>query len=861
MNAFKHRLLSIGAAFMLGLLLFACQKEDDFSKEIEQQKQRIDSLANNARYPLSITFTDSIRVDAISPGGVRSIGYNIESDINELQVEAIGSNGLIATVEPDSDCHSGLIQIKAGEYLEQEGKVVVLVTDGYSLLMRTLCFEKTIFRVDSITNTQIDRKGGTITLPYLSNVICRVEIPQDAQSWITTISTKAAIQHEHTLCISANDGRTRSAQVTLMDPDRWKQITFKIEQGGGGDAISFCDANIKAALAACFDLDGDGQISYSEADSVTSLEGVFPADKSYTSFNEFKHFTRVQEIPARCFTDQALFTSITLPEGLTKIGDRAFYQCRQLQEIALPASLTSIGKLSFGWCYALEQINIPDSVTNIGDAAFASCINLKTFKGKYATNDGRCLIVDDRLIAFATADLERYAIPEGVTAIGPYAFTNSTVPRIDLPASMKEIEHHAFWSSALLAVIHSAAQEPPTIGDKVFTGSSYLGRIYVPADKASIYKQNWPELSGMIDVLRIPEGYRSTDYSRNGTVIPLQTATRGNGIDIVIMGDAFCDRSIADGTYHSIMQKAQEAFFSVEPYKSYRDCFNFYEIEVVSEREGFEEGKDGHALETWWDKSTGVTGNSSKVIELVKRVITDDGRMDNVTIVVLSNNYARCTGVYNYNNPTSENEQKDYACGSSIGYLSTGANDYKLARLVLHEAAGHGFSKLADEYVLDYLPESIPQEVEEEKRKGMKWGWRKNVDFTSDPAKVKWTKFLTDSRYADEDLGIYEGGLGYAKGVWRSSETSIMVNNEGQFNAPSRYAIWYRIQRLAFGEEQPAGYEDFVTFDKSTYNGNKRSALRQNTEEDLQLKIYYSYPPVLTGKTWEDYYNNTFNIQ
>ena len=858
MNDLKHRLLSIGAAFMLGLLLFACQKEDDFSKEIEQQKQRIDSLANNARYPLSITFTDSIRVDAISPGGVRSVGYNIESALNELQVEAIGSNGLIATVEPDSDCHTGLIQIKAGEYLEQEGKVVVLVTDGYSLLMRTLCFEKTIFHVDSITNIQIDRKGGTITLPYLANVICRVEIPQDAQSWITTVSTKAAIQHEHTLCISANDGRTRSAQVTLMDPDRWKQITFKIEQGGGGDAISFCDANIKAALVACFDLDGDGQISYSEADSVTSLEGVFPADKSYTSFNEFQYFTRVKELPARCFTDQTLLKSITLPEGLTKIGDRAFYQCRQLQEIELPATLESIGRLSFGWCYALEQVLIPDSVTTIGDAAFASCISLKKVKGKYATNDERCLILDDRLIAFAMADLERFAIPEGVISIAPYAFTNSTVPRIDLPSSLKEIEHHAFWSSAKLAVIYLKAIEPPTIGEKAFYGSDDLGHIFVPKENMDAYLQSWTELKEKIDYKRIPDEYRSTDFSHNGTVIPLQIATRGNGIDIVIMGDAFCDLSIADGTYHSIMQKAQEAFFSVEPYKSYRDCFNFYEIEVVSEREGFEEGNDGHAFNTWFREDKGMGGNDSIAIKMARNAIVDDDRMDNVAIVVLSNNLTRIAGSEYIYDPTPENQQKDYACGLSVGFLSVSSNYQRLTELILHEVGGHGFSKLEDEYVYknqDSIPPSI---INHYTQKLFGWGWCRNIDFTSSPNIIKWSPFLNDLKYESEEIGIYEGGCGYAKGVWRPSQTSIMVDGKGIYNAPSRYAIWYRIQRLAFGEEQPADYEDFVAFDKSTHNGNRRSAPRRDTrdtEENLQLKISYSYPPVLTGKTWKDYHN------
>ena len=851
MKAFTNNLLGIGMLLMLNLLLYACQKEPDLSNELEQQKQRIDSIATASRFPLSVSFTDSASAEVVSPGGVRIVGFSIESPLDDIQIEVIGSSGIVASVEPDSDSNTGIIKIIAGEYMESQGKAVVLVTDGYSLLMRTLHFEKTVLRVDTTTNAQIGRKGGTITLPYLANVVCKVEIPVGAQSWIKTISTKAAIQHDITLSVSANDGKTRSAQVTLMDPDRWKQITFTIEQAGGGDTISFLDANIKAALVARFDLDGDGQISYSEADSVTSPEGVFPANKSYTSFNELHYFTGVKELPARCFTDQTSLTSITLPEGLTMIGDRAFYQCRQLQEINLPTTLSSIGRLSFGWCYALEQIDIPESVTAIGDAAFASCINLKTIKGKYATDDGRCLIIDKRLIAFATANLEQYAIPEEITAIGPYAFTNSTVPRIDLPATLQEIEHHAFYSAARLSIINSAVQEPPTKGDKAFTGCSYLSHIYVPETSVDAYKQAWPDIAGVIGVPRIPEGYRSTDFSRNGTVIPLQTATRGNGIDIVIMGDAFCDLSIADGTYHSIMQKAQEAFFSVEPYKSYRDCFNFYEIEVVSEREGFEEGSQGHALGTWYGESTTIGGNDSINIDLAQKAINNDERMDNVTIVILSNNYAHYGGMVYANEPIQENMQKDYACGLSNCYLPVITNDMKFANLVIHEVGGHGFAKLADEYSLDGYG-TVPTSLIDSWQTHMNWGWWKNIDFTSSPAHVKWAGFLTDPRYADEDLGVYEGGGGYAKGVWRPSETGMMNILEGPFNAPSRYAIWYRIQRLAFGENQPAGYEDFVAYDKAAHNAPKRSGLRIGTDENIQEAPIYSYPPVITSHNWRD---------
>ena len=84
--------------------------------------------------------------------------------------------------------------------------------------------------------------------------------------------------------------------------------------------------------------------------------------------------------------------------------------------------------------------------------------------------------------------------------------------------------------------------------------------------------------------------YSSTDFSQNGTVETMQTASVGAGINIVFMGDGFTDRLIDDGTYHKIMHLAQESFFSLEPYKSFRDHFTCRYINVVSKDEMIAQG-------------------------------------------------------------------------------------------------------------------------------------------------------------------------------------------------------------------------------------------------------------------------------
>ncbi len=133
------------------------------------------------------------------------------------------------------------------------------------------------------------------------------------------------------------------------------------------------------------------------------------------------------------------------------------------------------------------------------------------------------------------------------------------------------------------------------------------------------------------------------------------------------------------------------------------------------------------------------------------------------------------------------------------------------------------------------------------------YGWWKNVDFTSDPTQVKWAQFIADNRYASENIGCFEGGLTYWSGVWRPTENSIMRYNAGGFNAPSRYAIWYRINKLAYGEDWEGGYEDFVTFDQAHHQStaSTKSAPRNFVEKQLPPLAQ----PVVVNKDWRELLN------
>jgi hypothetical protein len=196
----------------------------------------------------------------------------------------------------------------------------------------------------------------------------------------------------------------------------------------------------------------------------------------------------------------------------------------------------------------------------------------------------------------------------------------------------------------------------------------------------------------------------------------------------------------------------------------------------------------------------------------------------------------------------------DYGSGLSISYFPRGGDDVTFARLLHHEANGHGFAKLADEYAYDYKGEVTVDERNKTIGDQSNRGWWKNVDFTGDPSKVRWSYFLEDERYANEGLGVYEGGLTYWTGVWRPTETSIMVNNTGGFNAPSREAIYYRINKLAHGGDWEYDYEEFVEYDEVNRSASSSSegAARRRRSNYVEADFVQPAPPVVVGMSWRD---------
>lgn len=392
----------------------------------------------------------------------------------------------------------------------------------------------------------------------------------------------------------------------------------------------------------------------------------------------------------------------------------------------------------------------------------------------------------------------------------------------------------------LLVYVERPYGDQPRVGGADYAVYGNYGDTYV--DNCRAEKVGMEAVLQYADDETLGQLYESTDYSMDGVVKTLQKATAGNGIDVVLMGDAYSDRLIADGTYDDVMNTAYEKFFAVEPYASYKDFFNVYSVNVVSKNEVY--GGET-ALEGYFSNGTHVGGNDRTCFNYALKAITEE-RMDEAIIIVMMNSQLYSGTCYMY-----YGGEGDWGNGTSVSYFPIGFDDEEFARVLHHEACGHGFSKLADEYAYESNGMITPDE-QAYREELEPYGWWKNADFTSDPSEVKWAKFLNDPRYANEGLGVFEGAFTYWRGAWRPTEDSIMRSNTGGFNAPSREAIWYRMHKLAYGPEWEYDYEEFVMYDAVNRSSAAAAVSRRKAANYVEKAYVPTAPPVVTGKTWRD---------
>ena len=177
---------------------------------------------------------------------------------------------------------------------------------------------------------------------------------------------------------------------------------------------------------------------------------------------------------------------ITFNRDITEIGDHAFEYCNNLISIIIPNQVTKLGSWAFANCSNLTSATIGSRVVSISDRVFRDCPKLSEIKGRYATKDGKSLIINNTLVAIAPAGLTTYTIPAGVTKIEGGTFGDCTkLVNITIPNSVKTIGDHAFTNCA--SIIEIVIPEGVThINNNAFYSCSRLTSVTIPDSATTI---------------------------------------------------------------------------------------------------------------------------------------------------------------------------------------------------------------------------------------------------------------------------------------------------------------------------------------------------------------------------------------
>lgn len=595
-------------------------------------------------------------------------------------------------------------------------------------------------------------------------------------------------------------------------------------------------------------------------------EGLSEIEESV--FSECSNFSgdlnipkNVKKIESGAFSGcSGLNGRLTLPDGLESIGNNAFSSCRFRGPLILPSTLKSIGSGAFQSNMFSGELKLPSSLQELGSSAFAGCSRIS---GTLEIPDNITAIKEqtfascssiEKLVLHSKIDVIKSGAFQDCFGLGsivcnavnpPYvesgAFDGVSKSNVvvEVPeASLASYRTASGWSDFKKIVAHHELICSPD--SVVALNASLQKKLVINAesdwevekcpswchlDKTSgskktevtltidaLAKGQEPREDDIVFVLK-DKGYTTScsvsqcsyDYDED-EVITLQKATRGNGVNLVFLGDGYNNKDIANGTYLKDMKQQMEYFFGVEPYTTYRDYFNVYTAIALSQESGVGTVNTlcDNKFETTFTGGASLMCNTNDVFKYALRMPTVNSGNLNQTLIVLTPNTTDYGGVTSM-----------WADGSAIAITpkSSDIYPYDSRGIVQHEAGGHGFGKLGDEYIYHNAFISsckcfcCPHEEEFNAAKAN--GWYENLSLTGKMHEVPWSHLIFNDKYSAV-VDIYEGGFMHNRGVFRSELNSCMNNNIPYFSTISREAIVKRIKQYA-GETY--SFDEFVKND------------------------------------------------
>ena len=264
--------------------------------------------------------------------------------------------------------------------------------------------------------------------------------------------------------------------------------------------------------------------------------------------------------------------SYVIPDTVTRIEKCAFSNCR-LRKIIIPSGVTSIEKFAFSDS-KLKEITISDTVMNIGREVFSSCENLLDIKvdknnKNYADKDGVLLTKDEKvLIKYPIGRMESvYTIPDTVTSIGEWAFSESKLMFIENLDKVTKIGENAFSNCGNLRYVE-LSELLKVIESWVFYGCANLMNITIPESVTTI-KDNAFGCCFSFTSIKIPDSVTNIEYDAFHTCLNLRNIEIPQSVKS-IGNNAFtdCDKMIVYGEENSYVETyAKENSIPFKPIK------------------------------------------------------------------------------------------------------------------------------------------------------------------------------------------------------------------------------------------------------------------------------------------------------
>ena len=420
--------------------IFKSVTEDDNNVYFTLEDDSVISIPKSDNSKFAIAF-DTTDIAILNGGESKTISYTIEGATENTVVKAIAQDEWKVKVNATS-ADKGTITVTAPNPIV-ESEILVFANDGsYRTVMVSLnCMQGQI----NIADNSVDATpaGGTQEIKLTTNLDYTVEIPDNAQSWLSlSPETRALREDIIAFNISANEGIQRFATVSLKD-----------EQGNILQTIIF------RQLGTCTEI---------HVETKGELENEL-ADYDYANIESLKITGVLNDV-------DFLFIYRMMPNlkdldisevNITALPSLAFNKSTNVENLILPNTLVTIGKSMF-YQSKLKTVVIPANVTTIGGSAFENCSSL------------------------ATVTFEKGS--QLKTIAGGYygAFSDcKTLKAIEIPASVETIEASAFYGcSSLTTVTFEKGSQLKTIGGGHYSGAFYgctaLTSIEIPASVETI---------------------------------------------------------------------------------------------------------------------------------------------------------------------------------------------------------------------------------------------------------------------------------------------------------------------------------------------------------------------------------------